>query len=373
MQRSEDDKSRLEWQRRHTQALRDTAESLQMGRATAHALSAQAEQLGRSERVLDETQATVDMSKRVLRGMTWSGWLYNKFSASPQLSTNREGAEIAMGFICPECKVMFQSPEQLGMHYSSVHERRSGDGGGGPRNLERQSVAQIRQQKHQQVAVAGSSSIEDVHDKFLSDLEPQLAELKEQSLALGSALDSQNEQLDRLDSKIGRVHHDMKKVGIQANKIAGKKVPVVYRFRCAFQEVQTGRFLRDVDGEALLSADVVIEGCTFRAYTLGDDSDVWGFQSEKSSNFLGINRYGNLKVRGVDFNSYEQFLVEAKPSTPLFCLSSYFGLGGWVAVKGPTDSSNLTIIRGTPENKPQAAHFKIVNLEDGIKAELKDN
>ncbi|GMF51404.1 unnamed protein product [Phytophthora fragariaefolia] len=121
------------------------------------------------------------------------------------------------------------------------------------------------------------------------------------------------------------------------------------------------------------SADVVVEGCTFRAYTLGDDSDVWGFQSEKSSQFLGINRYGNLKVRGADFNSYEQFLVESKPSTPLFCLSSYFGLGGWVAVNGPANSNNLTLIRGTPENKPQAAHFKIVNLEDGINGELKDN
>jgi len=38
--------SRLEWQRRHEQALRTTAESLQVGRATAQTLSVQAEQLG---------------------------------------------------------------------------------------------------------------------------------------------------------------------------------------------------------------------------------------------------------------------------------------------------------------------------------------
>ncbi|EEY54836.1 uncharacterized protein PITG_08396 [Phytophthora infestans T30-4] len=314
-----------EWEQRHTQALRDTAESLQLGRATAHTLSMQAEQLGRSEGMVDETQATVDMSKRVLRGMTWSGWFYNKLSTTPQLSNSKE---IAMGFICPECKVKFQSAEQLGTHYGN--------------------------------------SYEDVHDKFLRDLVPQLTELKQQSLALGSALDTQNEQLGRLDSKIGRVHHDMKKVGIQANKIMGKKAPVVFRFRCAFQEAQSRRFLRDVDGEALLSADVVVDGCTFRAYTLGDDSDVWGFQSEKSSNFLGVNRYGNLKVQGADFNSYEHFLVESKASTPLFCLSSYFGLGGWVTSKEPLSDSKLSIIRGTPENKPAAARFRVVNLEDGI-------
>ncbi|KAL3670342.1 hypothetical protein V7S43_004652 [Phytophthora oleae] len=353
----------LEWEQRHTQALRDTAESLQMGRATAHTLSMQAEQLGRSERVLDETQATVDMSKRVLRGMTWSGWFYNKFSTAPQLLVNKSANEIAMGFICPECKVMFESPDQLGMHYGSVHEKR---GGGGSRNHEENRAGGGQVGRHQEQSQVAGNSKEDVHDKFLRDLEPQLVELKEQSLALGSALGTQNEQLGRLDSKIGRVHHDMKKVGIQANKLAGRKIPVVFRFRCAFQEVNTRRFLRDVEGEALLGADVVVDGCTFRAYTMGDDSDVWGFQSEKSSNFLGINRYGNLKVQGADFNSYEQFLVEAKTSTPLFCLSSYFGLGGWVTLRGPSNTNNLTIIRGTPENKAQAAHFRIVNLEEGL-------
>jgi len=86
--------SRLEWQRRHEQALRTTAESLQVGRATAQTLSVQAEQLGRSERVLDETQATVALSKRVLRGMTWSGWLTNKLSSAPSLSANQGATEV---------------------------------------------------------------------------------------------------------------------------------------------------------------------------------------------------------------------------------------------------------------------------------------
>ncbi|GMF51405.1 unnamed protein product [Phytophthora fragariaefolia] len=152
-----------------------------------------------------------------------------------------------MGFICPECKVMFQSPEQLGMHYTSVHEK---EGSGGSLRRNQQSGRQLRQLPMGNGVP--KEPAEDVHEQFLRDLEPQLVELKQQSLALGSALDSQNQQLDRLDSKIGQVHHDMKKVGIQANKIAGKKIPVVYRFRCAFQEVQSGRFLRDVDGEVLL-------------------------------------------------------------------------------------------------------------------------
>lgn len=314
---------------------------------------------------MDETQATVDMSKRVLRGMTWSGWLYNKFSTAPQLAHDPSGSkEIAMGFICPDCRVQFESPELLGQHYASEHESvPPPDRFHPPFRPNSGHVRQFQTQKPSQ-----PTSVGDIHDQFLRDLEPQLAELKEASLALSSSLDTQNAQLDTLDSKIGRVHHDMKRVGIQANQLAGKKVPVVFRFRCAFQELQSKTFLRDVNGEATLGADVVVEGCTFRAYTLGDDSDVWGFQSEKSSRFLGINRFGNLKIHGADFNSYEQFLLEAKPSTPLFCLASYFGLGGWIVAKGDANQS-LTIIRGTTENKSQATRFRIVNLEAGLSNE----
>jgi hypothetical protein len=68
-------------------------------------------------------------------------------------------------------------------------------------------------------------------------------------------------------------------------------------------------------------------------------------------------------------NSYEQFLVESKPRTPLFCLASYFGLGGWVTTNGPSGRSSLAIIRGSAENKASAAQFRIVHLEDGITTE----
>lgn len=37
--------------------------------------------------------------------------------------------QIAMGFICPECKVRFASPEQLATHYARVHEGDSRDSG----------------------------------------------------------------------------------------------------------------------------------------------------------------------------------------------------------------------------------------------------
>ena len=154
-----------------------------------------------------------------------------------------------MGFICPECKITFESAEHLRLHYSSVHEKVSDKE---EFTISARQRNEERVQKSYEQDQEAVNALNNMHDQFLRDLEPQIIELKEHSLALGSALDAQNEQLDRLDSKIGRVHQDMKKVGIQANKLAGKKIPVMFRFRCALQEARSGKFLRDLDGEALL-------------------------------------------------------------------------------------------------------------------------
>ncbi|TDH70081.1 hypothetical protein CCR75_006376 [Bremia lactucae] len=266
-----------------------------------------------------------------------------------------------MGFICPECKIKFLSADQLEAHYTKTHSSFA--------SIKRESDRLVAQQsRSSQETQQSTTHTRDIHATFLSDLAPQLAELKDQSLALSDALDLHHMGLDRLDTKVGQVHHDMKQVERQAHKIMGRTIPAVFRFRCAIQEAKMDKFLCTKNGDAVLSdvtkmassADVVVDGCTFRAYTLGDDSDVWGFQCEKTSRFVGINRYGNLKVQGVEFHSYEQFLVEAKSTTTIFCLSSYFGLGGWIAMKDLGTTSKLTIIRGTPENKAFAAQFRIV-------------
>lgn len=103
----------------------------------------------------------------------------------------------------------------------------------------------------------------DPHEAFLRALEPQLAELKEVSLALGNALDAQNSQLGRLDQKVDTVQDGMKKVSIQTKKVAGVKMTVNYRFRCAFQEIESSKFLRDVDGEASLRcSDRIFKKCS---------------------------------------------------------------------------------------------------------------
>ena len=68
-------------------AQRAGAEAVNVGRETLATVVHQGEQLRNAENLADDTLYTVEKANRVLRGMTWSGWLANKFSTpvnSPQ-------------------------------------------------------------------------------------------------------------------------------------------------------------------------------------------------------------------------------------------------------------------------------------------------
>ena len=61
-------------------AKRAAVEAIQVGRTTLEQSELQQEQLERAEALADETQYKLDKAGRILRGMTWSGWVANMFS-----------------------------------------------------------------------------------------------------------------------------------------------------------------------------------------------------------------------------------------------------------------------------------------------------
>jgi len=67
------------------------SEAVTIGRETLTTVVQQGEQLQRAENLADDTEYKVDHATRLLRGMTWSGWLQNKFSKpldSPEYRNN---------------------------------------------------------------------------------------------------------------------------------------------------------------------------------------------------------------------------------------------------------------------------------------------
>ncbi|ETV99282.1 hypothetical protein, variant [Aphanomyces invadans] len=295
--------SRSEPQQKYIESLRTTAETLNIARETAVALSQQSEALDRAERNLDLTETTVKQANHVVRGMTWSGWLYNKFTKEPSLSRPLPSTDISMGFICPECRVAQRSQHGLLEHYASMH----GDGpSSSPQDSQqRQSIRELfassSSQTHDNSTSQRSGNVDDEglnpdQRAFLDALAPQLLEMKHASRAIGNALDHHNAQLDRIDAKSEKTKDDLRLVTAKAVKLTSSSMTIDAQFRCALQEQQSRRFLTVVNGDPTFSMDTASESCIFRAFTLTGNAEVWGFQHEQSMRWLGLNMFGSVKV-----------------------------------------------------------------------------
>jgi hypothetical protein len=64
----------------YQRAQQAAVEAVMVGRETLEATIRQGEQLRNAENMADDTEYTLDKANRMLRGMTWSGFILNKFS-----------------------------------------------------------------------------------------------------------------------------------------------------------------------------------------------------------------------------------------------------------------------------------------------------
>lgn len=90
-QHAYDDKKRRE---EYASAQRSAVESVMIGRATAEAVHHQGEQLKRAEQLADETQYKLNKANRLLKGMTWGGWVSNIFTPDVKPPGSMEGSSV---------------------------------------------------------------------------------------------------------------------------------------------------------------------------------------------------------------------------------------------------------------------------------------
>lgn len=80
-------------------------EAVMIGRETLETVALQGEQLQNAENIADETEYTLDKANRLIRGMTWSGWLANKLSRDADPPTinemsNDNNTELGLPSVC---------------------------------------------------------------------------------------------------------------------------------------------------------------------------------------------------------------------------------------------------------------------------------
>ncbi|OQR97718.1 hypothetical protein ACHHYP_10100 [Achlya hypogyna] len=337
---------------KYTASLRLNAETVSISREVASVLCQQSEQLDQTETALDVTQQVVERANYVVRGMSWSGWLANKFTKEPVVNAaQRSGSkEIAMGFICPECRVAQASQHALLEHYESVHASPPPTATSLPATIPSQAPSQLVKQEYAQDEGKSPSQCS-VHTR---------KQLKHASKGISNHLDMQLAQLDRIEAKSEKTKDDMRLVTAKATKLTSSLMTICAQFRCAFQEVSTQQFLANVSGEPVVCKDAASPDCVFRAYTLADSAEMWGFLNESSGLYLGINALGSMKIQGTALKSYEQFAIDAtRETTTLFNFASSFGLGGWVCMR---QDGSLYCLRRTSTNKDQATLFKLIRV-----------
>lgn len=75
----------------NTEAQRAAAEAIELSRSTLETTLCQGEQLDHCDDLRERHKYIVDKSARIVRGMTWSGWVANAFSkdvAPPPANTS---------------------------------------------------------------------------------------------------------------------------------------------------------------------------------------------------------------------------------------------------------------------------------------------
>jgi Snare region anchored in the vesicle membrane C-terminus len=88
-------------------AQRAAVEAISIGRDTLETTVRQGEQLQNAENLADETEYKLDKANRLLKNMTWAGWLSNKFSRDVEPPTYKADGTIARD----EARSIFGPPQ----------------------------------------------------------------------------------------------------------------------------------------------------------------------------------------------------------------------------------------------------------------------
>jgi hypothetical protein len=314
------------------QSLRETEEALSTGAATLEQLQGQGEQIDHARAAADLNEYQLALSRRMVRGMTWTGWMSNMVSsgpAPPPPPPRRPHANLP--------------PHKSDLGCANSAERSHG-----------QAAEEFQGWSSENTSVKAQLCAQDDYlDKQLSNVE----QLGNMSQALGSSAASQTSQFSHLNDQVGDMRDETRAIvrmqGRLASSVRGKP-----QFRCfaAIEHLPSGRFLgvsENGDVElAPLSAGIPFGG-RWEVYDRQDG--VSGFKSLASRKWLGQTMLGHIKARGSKMGSWECWEVNVDKDQPILCCSANSHSGGWVHV---SDSGTLVAKSALAEDKRAAPGWR---------------
>lgn len=282
---------------------RIASNTLDVGNNILNTLALQEETLNATEDTLEATEYLTEKSLRVLRGMTWSGMLYNMISSGKS-----------------------EKPLDSNKGKST-------------------SPIEVIEKNKQDI----NPFVDTIKDEDLAGLSFAIDQIKDMSITMAGEIQSQKETIERIQVKTDIVSDKTLAATLKATRLTrksrGSKAVKVGRFQ--FVDFNSGRLLAAND-EVLQLSDSMNRSTLFDVYF--KDDEIVGLQNAKTLKFIGVTWTGSVAISGHHFGKSEECFIHISNGKPtgLLIVSKNWGSGGWIkypsTINGPLNLTTASIL-----------------------------
>jgi hypothetical protein len=290
--------------------------ALDHGKDTLEMLDKQDEDLRGIEDTLEANQYTLDKSMRTLRGMTWSGFVYNQCVSTKELVLGTTPA------VPPANQPSAARPQSNGVTAQPVVTTAAAGLGIAPRE-----------------------------NDDLDEISSAVATLHKMSLDIGNQLDHQGVVIDKITEKTEKVTEQTLAVTIRASQLSDRarnRKPTHVGI-IQLVDVVSGKYLAVTDSRLVLSEKK--DRSTYFACFV-KESHLFGLQNEKTLKYVGCAMLGHIIAESLYFGTQEECYIDidAKTTGILF-IARHWGAGAWL--KRPlADLLNASTASASPPPHP---------------------
>jgi hypothetical protein len=276
------------------------------------------ESLAQQEEVLSSVQETMEANEHVLnksmtllRGMTWSGYLFNKcVDAKTTIAGTPLPPPVSLG----------QGQGRTGMPPGPS----GSDAGQHRANLG--------------MLTGASASQGTLGDEEMREISSAVDTLHRMSVEIGSQLEQQKAVVDAVDAKAESVTDKTLAVTLRASQLSdrSRQRKPQYCGMYQFVDVDSGHFLSAFEGYLVL-LPAINRSTYFNCFVR--ESNIYALQNEKTQKYVGCSITGGVLAASAYFGTQEEVYVDLSGgSSGLLFLARHWGAGGWL--KGPGAAKN---------------------------------
>jgi hypothetical protein len=359
-------------------AQRAAVEAVEIGRGTLEETERQGEQLNNASRLADQTKYALDQSSRLLRGMTWTGWVQNVFTpninapcvlgkpisvedvppfaktAAQSIQNYRANLSVLEACETMEqrhtcqiiCDNMFEvaasevdqlqadnNPtvvQQLSLELSKLHQHQK-------EVLQRQFQKQQKQLETTSIKTPQQTKESQMQDEHLDFLASNIGELNVIANSLHEQMSQHNQVMESLDEKAEDIHEQTRTVTRKTDRMTQKKSwtppKKVFEKWISVKHIESGKYLScELSGKVVLIDSFHPERCVHGVWMR--KSGMFGLKNKFSNRFLGQTMLGSLSCSASNFGQREEWEADDNwEESKLLIASAGWGNGGYLKIR----------------------------------------